>query len=59
MLLTRSFINPCLDSEDTEEEALYACINPDNIVYEEPDLSGGIEGEDYYIAYGVEGNSEE
>ncbi len=28
-------------------------MNQEDIAYEEPDLTGGVEGEDYYIAYGA------
>jgi hypothetical protein len=52
-------LNPCLDSEDQEEEALYANVKQEDIYYEEPDLSGGVEGEDYKIVYGAEEEDEQ
>ena len=49
--------NPCLDCENSDcEDTEYGEYNGE-IVYEEPDLSGGIEGIDYGIVYGL-GNEE-
>jgi hypothetical protein len=59
LLLTPLPLNPCLHSEDQEEEALYANVNQEDIYYEEPDLSGGVEGEDYKIVYGAEEEDEQ
>jgi hypothetical protein len=58
LLLTPLPLNPCLDSED-QEEALYANVNQEDIYYEEPDLSGGVEGKDYKIVYGAEEEDEQ
>jgi hypothetical protein len=52
-------LNPCLDSNDQEEEALSANVNQEDIYYEEPDLSGGVEGEDYKIVYSAEEEAEQ
>ena len=34
---------------------MYAAECQEDVLYEEPDLSGGVEGVDYKIRYGVEG----
>ena len=47
---------PCLDSEDPGDTPMYAAEWQEDVFYEEPDLSGGIEGVDYEIRYGVDGN---
>jgi hypothetical protein len=53
-------LNPCLDSEGQLEETEGASEDLEEVYYEEPDLSGGVEGVDYTIAYGVsEGHEEE
>jgi hypothetical protein len=56
---TQSIIlNPFLDFELYHIEETKANQQEDDVVYyEEPDLSGGIEGIDYIIEYGV--NSED
>ena len=56
MLLTLSFLTPCLDFEEAIKES-YGAYHEDEVYYEEPDLSGGVEGVDYLIAYG--GDDEE
>jgi hypothetical protein len=58
LLLTPLPLNPCLDSEDQEEEALYVNATQEEIFYEEPDLSDGVEGEYYKIIYSVEEEAE-
>ena len=47
---------PCLDSEDFEDVPIYAAECQEDVFYEEPDLSGGVEGVDYEIRYGVDEN---
>ena len=47
---------PCLDSEDSEDVPMYAAECQEDVFYEEPDLSGGVEGVDYKIRYGVDDN---
>jgi len=47
------------DSEDQDGGSLYKIEGQDDIYYEEPDLSGGMEGVDYGIQFGDgEGESE-
>jgi hypothetical protein len=59
LLLTRLLYQTlCLDSEDQEEGALYAIEDQDDVFYEEPDLSGGVEGVDYGVVYGAGEESE-
>ena len=52
LLLILFLWTPCLDSEDQEGGALYKTEGQDDMYYEEPDLSGGVEGVDYGIQYG-------
>ena len=52
MLLTIS-LNPCLESEGPNEEDGNNDGGYNDRIYEEPDLSGGIEGVNYGIVYGV------
>jgi hypothetical protein len=42
-----------LDCEELEEAALNAIGGQLDIFYEEPDLSRGVEGVDYFIRYGA------
>jgi hypothetical protein len=58
-LLTLFPLNPCLDLEGQNEETEGAPEDYEEVYYEEPDLSGGIEGMDYTIAYGNNEGSEE
>jgi hypothetical protein len=59
LLLTRfRYQTLCLDFEDQEEGALYATEDQDDVFYEEPDLSGGVEGVDYGLVYGAGEESE-
>ena len=44
---------PCLDSEEAIEEN-YGAYHADEVYFEAPDLSGGVEGVDYIIAYGAD-----
>ena len=53
LVLNRTFLNPCLGAERSDE-AVSKEFEEEEIYYEEPDLSGGIEGVDYSIAYGAE-----
>ena len=47
------FPNPCLDCENSDDSIVEKVENDDEIYYEEPDLSGGVEGIDYGIVYGL------
>jgi hypothetical protein len=47
-------LKPLLDSEAGGEETLNTIGTQENIFYEEPDLSGGVEGVEYYIKYGAD-----
>ena len=51
-------LSPLLDFENPTEDQTGDASGGGEIYYEEPDLSGGIEGVDYGIVYG-EGNLEE
>jgi hypothetical protein len=42
-----------LDCEELDEATLNAIEGQQDIFYEEPDLSHGVEGVDYYICYGA------
>jgi hypothetical protein len=42
-----------LDSEELDEATLNAIEGQQDIFYEEPDLSRGVEGMDYFIRYGA------
>jgi hypothetical protein len=42
-----------LDCEELDEATLNAIRGQQDIFYEEPDLSRGIEGVDYFIRYGA------
>jgi hypothetical protein len=46
-------LKPLLDFEELDEVALNAIEGQEDIFYEEPDLSCGVEGVDYFIRYGV------
>jgi hypothetical protein len=50
---------PCLDSEGQHEETEEALEDIEDVYYEEPNLSGGVEGVDYIIAYGISKSHEE
>jgi hypothetical protein len=52
LVLNRTFLDPFLDCEKTEEEYFEELENGGDIYCEEPDLSGGIEGIDHSIVYG-------
>ena len=45
LLLTLSYLIPCLDFDDTMSEA-FLVYHDNKVYFEEPDLSGGIEGVD-------------
>ena len=47
-------IIPCLDCLNHLEEATEGPEGAEGICYEEPDLSGGVEGVDYLIVYRTE-----
>jgi len=57
-LLLTTFLNLCLYYEEPTEEDGNNDGGYDDTLYEEPDLSGGIEGVDYGIVYGVGGDIE-
>jgi hypothetical protein len=42
-----------LDCEELDEVALNTIRSQQDIFYEEPDLSRGVEGMDYFICYGA------
>jgi hypothetical protein len=42
-----------LDCEELDEATLNAIGGQQDIFYEEPDLSRGVEGVDYFICYGA------
>ena len=46
-------IIPCLECLNHLEEATDGQGGAEEICYEEPDLSGGVEGVDYLIVYGT------
>jgi hypothetical protein len=52
IVLTLSF-SPLLDCETEEGVDTEAPEGSYDVVYEEPDLSGGVEGVDYRIVFGV------
>jgi hypothetical protein len=54
-----SLFNPCLDSEGQFEETEGSPENYMEVYYEEPDLSGGVEGIDCTISYGPDKGIEE
>ena len=58
LLLTLSYLTPCLDFDDTMSEA-FGVYHDDEVYFEEPDLIGGIEGVDYLITYGVKDEDNE
>jgi hypothetical protein len=47
-----------LDYEELDEATLNAIEGQQDIFYEEPDLSRGIEGMDYFIRYGASSDEE-
>jgi hypothetical protein len=47
-----------LDCEELDEATLNAIDGQENIFYEEPDLSRGVEGVDYFIRYGASSGEE-
>ena len=49
-----SLWTPCLGYEDLGDASLNAMGGQDGVFYEEPDLSGRVEGVDYLIRYGAE-----
>ena len=50
---------PLLDCDNEVEATDGAPEGNYELVYEEPDLSGGVEGVDYGIVYGPDNNEEE
>jgi hypothetical protein len=47
-----------LDYEELDEATFNAIIGQEDILYEEPDLSRGVEGVDYFIRYGASSGEE-
>ena len=58
MLLIRSLLIPYLDFEEIVQ-GNYGAYHVDDVYFEAPDLSRGIEGVDYIIAYGADDVDEE
>ena len=55
-MLTLFLVDPCLDYEDIPENS-YGVYHTNDVCYEEPDLSGGVEGVDYMLVYGDDNNN--
>ena len=55
-LLTLFPVVPCLDYEEISEDS-HGIYHTDEVYYEEPDLSGGVEGVDYMLVYGDDNNN--
>ena len=55
-MLTLFLVDPCLDYEEISEDS-YGVYHTDEVYYEEPDLSGGVEGVDYMLVYGDDNNN--
>ena len=53
LVLNRIFETPCLDCENSDDSIIEKGEVDDEIYYEEPDLSGGVEGISYGIIYGI------
>ena len=51
-------LKPLLDCEELDEATLNAIKGQQDIFYEEPDLSHGVEGMDYFIRYGASSGEE-
>ena len=51
-------MNPCLGYEYPGTASLHAMGDQEDVYYEEPDLSGGVEGVDYVIKYGADNEDE-
>jgi hypothetical protein len=47
-----------LDCEELDEATFNAIEGQEDIFYEEPDLSRGVEGVDYFIRYGASSGEE-
>jgi hypothetical protein len=47
-----------LDCDELDEVTLNAIGGQEDIFYEEPELSRGVEGVDYFICYGVASDDE-
>ena len=54
LVLNRILKNPCLECENSNDTNIDKSEDDNKIYYEEPDLSGGIEGVDYGIVYRIE-----
>ena len=57
-LLTLFFVDPCLDYEEISEDS-YGVYHAEEVYYEEPDLSGKVEGVDYMLAYKADDDVDE
>ena len=53
-----SSVDLCLESEEITEDE-FGAYHADEVYFEAPDLSGGVEGVDYIIAYGADDVEEE
>jgi hypothetical protein len=51
-------LKPLLDYEELDEATVNAIEGQQDIFYEEPDLSRGVEGVDYFIRYGASSGKE-
>jgi hypothetical protein len=51
-------LKPLLDYEELDDATLNAIGSQEDIFYEEPNLSHGIDGVDYVICYGVASDKE-
>jgi hypothetical protein len=51
-------LKPLLDCEELDEATLNGIEGQHDIFYEEPDLSRGVEGMDYFIRYGASSGEE-
>jgi hypothetical protein len=52
-------LNPCLEYDQQYEDDDNTGGGQDDVLYEEPDLSGGVEGVDYGFIYGVDDEMEQ
>ena len=51
-------LKPLLDCEELDEATFNAIEGQEDIFYEEPDLSRGVEGVNYFIRYGASSGEE-
>jgi hypothetical protein len=58
MFVLNLFLKPLLECESLDFDS-YEKAEDDEVYYEEPDLSGGVEGVDYGIVYSAEEDGNE